>query len=190
MALRKIVLVLKRSAEYDTDYVDKITAGLEKNCSNFELDVIEDPPWPRWWSKMAMFSPDVRGDFLYLDLDTLIVGNIDQLFTGKLTVLADFNLPKPKFMATGVMFVPEAGREEIWRNWIADPEYHMQKHGGNGDGGFLSQFWKHRADRWQDILPGQIVSYKVHWRKKENISDARVIACHGRPRPREFNWAA
>jgi hypothetical protein len=185
---RKVVCVLKRSDDYDFDYVDKIERGLGKFLPGFELETITDPPWPRWWSKIAMFAPEVTGDFLYLDLDTVIVGKIDDLFTGKLTVLADFNLPKPKFMATGVMFVPEADREEIWRNWIADPEYHMRKHGGNGDGGFLSQFWKHKAARWQEELPGKIVSYKVHWRKGEG-RDASVVCFHGKPRPRDLNWS-
>jgi len=180
----RIFCVLKKSAEYDTDYVDHLRAGLGR-----ELNVIEDSPWPRWFSKMSLFSPDVRGDILYFDLDTMIVGDIsDLLSVNKLTVLADFNLPKPKFMATGVMFIPECERAEIWNAWISDPELHMKKHGSNGDGGFLSQFWKHKADRWQEVLPGQIVSYKVHWRKKENTSDARVLCFHGRPRPRELNW--
>jgi hypothetical protein len=144
---RKIVLVLKRSQDYDFDYVDRLTDSLDLYCSNFELDVIEEPPWPRWWAKMAIFDPSVTGDFLYLDLDTVVRGNIDSLFIGRLTVLADFNLPRPNYMASGVMFVPESDRDQIWRSWIADPEFHIRKHGGNGDGGFLSQFIGPRAGR-------------------------------------------
>ena len=184
---RKIVCVLKKSDVYDTDYVDRLAEGIGKHLTEFEFEVIEDPPWPGWWSKMGMFSPDVRGDYLYLDLDTIIRGPIDDLFTGKLTVLADFNLPRPKFMATGVMFIPESEREEIWRSWIYDPYRHIAKHRGNGDGGFLSEFWKHKAARWQDELPGKIASYKVHWKKGAG-RDASVICFHGKPRPRDMNW--
>lgn len=184
--MKKVVLVLKRSKDYDYDYVDKLVDGLEQHCSDFELDVIEDPPWPRWWSKMGMFSPDVRGDFLYLDLDTVLVGNIDDLFIGKLTVLTDLNVPGD--MASGIMFVPEADREEIWRNWIADPDYHIRQQAGHGDGGFLSQFWKNKAARWQNEFPGRIVSFKNDC-KQEAPQGASVICYHGQPRPRDTGWA-
>ncbi len=185
--MKKVVLVLKRSNDYGDDYVEKLVDGLESGLSDFELDLIEDSPWPGWWSKMAMFSPDVTGDFLYLDLDTVINGPIDDLFTGKLTVLRDFNVPK--WMASGLMFIPEADREEIWRNWVADPDGHIRKYGfGYGDGGFLSQFWKQRADRWQDVLPGKVVSYKNHC-KQEPPEGASVICYHGVPRPRTTGWA-
>lgn len=185
--MNKVVLVLKKSETYDTDYVDRLVDGLEVHLGDFELDLIENPPWPGWWSKMAMFDPDISGDFLYLDLDTVICGPVGELFTGKLTVLRDFNVPK--WMASGVMFIPEVDREEIWRNWIADPDYHIRKHGfGYGDGGFLSQFWKQKADRWQDVLPGKIVSYKNHC-KQEAPKEASVICYHGQPRPRQTGWA-
>lgn len=180
MAPPKVVCVLKRSTEYDTDYVDRLQGGLKRN-----LTVINEPPWPGWWSKMALFSPELKGDLLYFDLDTVIVGSIEELFTGKLTMLSDFNLLH--YVASGVMYLPEADRKPVWDEWIKDPEGHMRKHRGHGDGGFLSKFYKTTALRWQDILPGKIVSYKKHC--KEGVpKSASVVAFHGRPRPRDVDW--
>lgn len=36
---------------------------------------------PGWWNKMALFEPSIRGDerWVFIDLDTVIVGNIDPL---------------------------------------------------------------------------------------------------------------
>lgn len=185
---RKVVCVLKRSETYDFDYIEKLEEGLDAHLKDFELQAIVDPPWPRWFSKMAMFDPQVKGDFLYLDLDTVIVGNIDQLFPGRLTVLKDFGCKLENFMASGVMFIPESERDEIWRAWIENPEAQMAQHKSHGDGGFLSKFWKFKADRWQDIVPGQIVSYRFHVRGKGVPDNARVVCFHGNPRPRTVNW--
>ena len=139
---------------------------------------------------MELFDPSVRGDLLYFDLDTIIVGPIDDLDTGRLTCLSDFSYNDR--MASGVMFLPEHEREEVWKAWIADPEGSMKKERkaslGHGDQGFLSEFWKFKADRWQTVLPGRIVSYALHC-KEGPPPDASVVCYHGRPRPRDTNWA-
>lgn len=181
----KVACVLKKSTEYDVDYVDRLRDGLCRQLKEFEFTTIIGSQWPGWWSKMELFRPSVKGDLLYFDLDTVIVGPIDDLFTGKLTMLSDFNnLPN---VASGVMFLPEADRAEVWHEWIKDPEGHMRKHRGHGDGGFISQFYKTRALRFEDTSPGQIVSYKVHC--KSGVPEgARVVCFHGRPRPRDVQW--
>jgi hypothetical protein len=182
----KIACVLKPSIEYAGDYVGHLAEGIAKHCGEAEFVTLINSEWPGWWSKMRLFHPDVKGDLLYFDLDTVIVGPIAELFTGKLTMLSDFNLPH--YVASGVMFLPEAYRQEVWEAWIKDPVDHMQKHRGHGDGGFLSQFYKGRAARFQDLLPGRIVSYKNHVRGNGIPKGASVVCFHGRPRPRDVAW--
>ena len=178
--------VLRRSNEYDVDYVEKLGEGVKKHLGS-DLLCIEADRWPGWWCKMELFSPEITGDILYFDLDTLIVGDLSDIASvGCLTMLSDFNIPR--YVASGVMYLPEADRAEVWEEWIKDPDGHMQKHRGHGDGGFLSQFYKAKAARWQDILPGQIVSYKAHVRKGLHTDDMRVCCFHGQPRPRMLNW--
>jgi hypothetical protein len=103
----------------------------------------------------------------------------------------------PKICASGMMFLPEAERASVWREWMHDPEAHMKRAGMRGDGGFLNTLWNGHAARWQQLLPGQVVSYKAHVRKSTHAmysgngtvpDGARVICFHGRPRPREIGW--
>lgn len=181
----KIACVLKPSHEYDTDYVEHFLRGLQRNLDKYEFMLISGSEWPGWWSKMQLFSPEITGDLLYFDLDTVITGPLtDILAVDKLTVLSDFNVPNR--MASGMMFIPEDERGYIWEHWIKSPDEHMAQWRGHGDGGFLSQFWEGAA-RWQDLLPGQIVSYKNHC-KDMVPEDARVVCFHGRPRPRDVGW--
>jgi hypothetical protein len=182
----KIACVLKTGGDYDSDYVAHFLDGLNEHVENFEFMLLAGSEYPGWWSKMELFRPDVKGDLLYFDLDTMIVGDLDDILAvDRLTVLSDFNVPDR--MASGMMFIPEYERASIWNEWIADPEGHMRAAGGHGDGGFLAKYWA-RAQRWQDIVPGQVVSYKNHVRDKGVPAEARVVCFHGRPRPRDIRW--
>ena len=92
--------------------------------------------WPGWWSKMEMFRPDIRGDFLYMDLDTILLGDITALFRGRLTILQDFY--RMKGLQSSLMFLPAMQRGKVWRKWMESPEVWMDKHRRGGDQTFLS----------------------------------------------------
>jgi hypothetical protein len=72
----------------------------------------------------------------------------------------------------------------------------MRECGSGGDQRFLERFWIDKAARWQDLVPGRVVSYKVHVRpavRKDREfgngsipQDASVICFHGKPRPWEI----
>jgi len=162
--------------------------------------------WPGWWSKLELFRPDINGDFLYMDLDTVLVGDLnDILAVDKLTMLLDFyrtgkkynaNLVKPlrQGLNSGLMFLPEKARAVVWDDFIQRPKDHMDYHRRGGDQVFLEKHYTGKAQRWQDVLPGQVVSYKVHCAQEalgkgpvfRGIPrDARIICFHGQPRP----WA-
>ena len=183
----RIACVLNPSNEYDLEYVIRLRDGIARKTKHFEFFPIIERRWPGWWCKMALFEPHIKGDLLYFDLDTVIADDLSDIFAvKKLTVLSDFN--KPEIMASGMMFIPEAERAAVWEEWIKDPQKHIADRGKYfGDGGFLGRFWGN-AHRWQDVLPGQVVSYKKHVRGKGIPPEARVICFHGKPRPRDVNW--
>jgi hypothetical protein len=84
-------------------------------------------------------------------------------------------------LQSAVMYLPEAARGEMWGEWLdaqsANPMGYMQS-----DQTFMDERWRGTARRWQDELPGQFVSYKVHC--SEGVpNDARVVVFHGTPRP-------
>jgi hypothetical protein len=141
--------------------------------------------WPRWWSKLEVFQPTLSGGLLFFDLDTVIVGDLtDIVHTQQLTLLEDFY--RPANLGSGLMYLPENVRSEVWDRWMDGPDKHMRHF--RGDQNFLQAVWGDRPARWQHELPGQVVSYKVHVRRTGRVPrDARVICFHGHPRPWKLN---
>jgi hypothetical protein len=209
----KVGCVLRSGGDFGANDVLALAAGLQQYAPGVLLHCISDVPiipqtfttlppppvvnlfvigmaydWPGWWAKMEMFRPEITGDFLYFDLDTVLVGDISDLISiGKLTLLEDFTVANK--LASGVMFIPEPYRLPIWQEWIADPDGIMARCDGfdtaglRGDGKFLDENWNGTAAMWQRELPGQIVSYKVNVRNRGVPTDARVVCFHGTPRP-------
>jgi len=144
--------------------------------------------WPGWFAKMNLFSPSMKGDFLFMDLDTVISGDLsDILAVDKLTLLRDFYRDGVKLkegLGGALCFFPEATRAQVWEYWIKNPLLAMRMAGHKGDMEIFERFYRNTADRWQDVVPGQIVSWKVNC--THGIPpEARVICFHGQPRP----WA-
>lgn len=143
---------------------------------------------PGWWSKVELCAPehDGLGDILYLDLDTTIIGSLEDLTrVRQLVMLEDFL--RPGRLASGVMYLPLAARREAWRCWPGMP---LRRWVRRGDQAFFSEVWP-EATTWQHILPGQLVSFKEHVLPSGCIVpwDARVICYHGHPRPWEVECA-
>ena len=114
---------------------------------------------------------------ILVGLDTVIVGNIDHLATYCLEkdMIA---LPRdpycPERSCNGVALIPE-GQHHVYRNW----------HGEN-DMEWLRQ-QKHAFI--DDIFPGQVLSYKVDVKKKNNDQlpeNARIVYFHGDYKPHEL----
>ena len=93
------VLCVKHGNKYSAEYVNTLYRMVSRNCSlEFGFVCLTDDasgidpnittiPLPRdlkgWWAKPYMFSNDLGldGVILYMDLDVVIAGNIDKLFT-------------------------------------------------------------------------------------------------------------
>ena len=182
------ICVLKTSAEYTVQHAQWLAAQVPGIVCLSDVDVpgVKTIPllhnWPGWWSKMELFRPDLQGDFLYIDIDTVITGDITPLFTvGKTTMLSDFY--KPQLPASGLMYISQADKSAVWQQWIKNPASHMQQCRTRdywGDQGFLRQHLPHQ--RWDNVLPGQIASYKVHCQRGLPPA-ANVVCFHGTPRP-------
>ena len=144
--------------------------------------------WPGWWSKMELLRPDLPGDFLFLDLDTVILGPLDDILeVRKLTLLRDFYRDGKKLkegLGGGLMYLPSEARREVWDFWMQQPQLQMRVY-ARGDQFLFEKFWLGDAQRWQDVVPGQVVSWKVHCAKGVP-PEARVVCFHGRPKPFEI----
>lgn len=142
-----------------------------------------------WWNKINLFSKDLDiplgEQIFYIDLDTLIVGNIDHLLTDEvpdIVVLRDFYHGIAKSagnIGSGLMSWRHGDYHNIWDRFIADPVAAVKSAHPHGD-----QRWvENNIDAWyywQDLFPGQVVSFKMHC-QNGIPADARVICYHGKP---------
>lgn len=140
--------------------------------------------WPGWWAKLEMFRPDIPGDFLFTDLDNVLLGPIDDFFPGKFTVNGEFG--------SGLMYIPSNVKSLAWDTFTADTGRYISHHAvmrpnGHGqqqvgDDAFLGGCLGHLRHRWADVAPGKIVLVS----EAEKIPgtrfppDARICICWGR----------
>jgi predicted O-methyltransferase YrrM len=162
-----------------TDQPDELAKGIEVRPLPADL--------PGWWSKLALFRPGLfpEGDrVLFLDLDTLITGRLDELaaYNGPFAILRDFY--RPEGLQSAVMAWRAGECSEIWEGY--------QDAGCPTDDPYGDQAWIERtqlnAARLQDAFPGLFVTHKLTNGPPEK---AAVVCFHGRPRPHEVEgWVA
>lgn len=182
----KHVLALKKQIEKYSPFAN-FECLTDVNIPGVDCKPLEHN-WPGWWSKMNLFSPSMKGDFLFMDLDTVIVGPLDDILAvDKLTLLRDFYRDGKKLaegLGGALCFFPEKDRSAVWEYWSKNPLLAMRMAGYKGDMAVFEQFYRNTAARWQDVLPGQVVSWKVHC-ARGIPPGASVVCMHGKPRPWE-----
>lgn len=141
--------------------------------------------WPGWWSKLEVFRV-ITGPALYLDLDTVITGSLDELVTQPHFAMLQ-NFHGHDIGGAGVMWFngPVKG---VYERFVEDPErvinYYRNHAEGSyrGDQGFINDF----LGDVPRVSHPSIRSYKKHCLKglPENTS---MVVFHGKPRPTEIN---
>jgi hypothetical protein len=196
-----VVCVLRSGGDYRVDHVAALRDGVERNLtiphhfvcltdlSRVARNVTVAPlvhGWPGWWSKIELFRPDLFSyPVFYLDLDTIIVGPLDDLVLGhKFTVLQNF-WAKDR-IGSGLM-AWSYNLSWIYRKFCMCPERFMRDYQTTerwGDQGFIRFNSPIEPSRWQAKFPGRVVSYKFHVRPQGKVPEgASIIAFHGKPRP-------
>jgi len=205
-----VFLALKKSKEFGFDDVQLLADHIvkynplvrvycicevkeETQLRNVTLLPAEHPEWPGWWIKMNFFSPELEKyrPFLYMDLDTAVLGDLSDFFPkgpneDMIINLRDFYRPHPT-LANGVAWLPANNSkvQKVWDAWISNPEENMRKY-PRGDMWFIGG--QIETDLfWQDITPG-VVSFKPRTglgriEYREEIHPETAIVCfHGFPR--------
>jgi len=190
----KVVCVCRSGAEYNAEWVRKLKDAVARDLTlPYEfvcLSDIEVPNrvplrhrWPGWWSKIELFSY-VDGPALYLDLDTVVTGNIDHLVGGD-SFKAIRNFHDPNMIGSAVMWFPGPMKfvydrfcERPWK-WI---EYHEKKRNGPylGDQAFIWDSLKRNVENF-DMEKCGIKSYKFHC-KAGLPPDTRLVCFGGLPK--------
>lgn len=135
-----------------------------------------------WWPKIWLHKPGHFKDgdrILFLDLDTIVCGDITKIasYRGPFAILRDFY--RPDGYGSGLMAWPANKTAPVWDLYQSSGRPELE----GGDQAWMEMMVPN-ADRWQDLFPGQILSYKVHCR--EGLpEDARIVCFHGFPRPHQ-----
>jgi hypothetical protein len=145
---------------------------------------------PGWWSKIELFRE--LGDAFYLDLDTVVTGDITRMVKHKhrFTVLNNLSSSQSGRIGSGLM-AWRGDFSRIYHAFMADPARHMSEYltpAKWGDQGFIQaqmDYW----DTWQALFPGRVVSYKIDLKRRDPGPDVRVVCFHGEPRPWQVRHA-
>lgn len=187
------------------EYVVRLKRGVERNLSvphrfvcfadgvarvpdGIEARELQSPVWRGCLPKLFVYSPQagLEGRVLLFDLDNVIVGSLDDMaaYDGEYCVRAALpEWDQGKRLLDGDMISFRAGGKSaaLWDAFAADPHATLKDTGGR-ERMFIRAHVE--ADVWQEILPGQVVSFKAHCRKDGHKlpPEARVVSFHGNPR--------
>lgn len=196
-----ILCLLKTSAEYDIDYVQRLIDDLKANIKRDDINYvcISDNPevaklcsyiplrseFDGYWNKISMFDePALIGkSILYFDLDTIIKSDITDitLYDHKFTMLKGFRSGEP---ASGVM-AWTGDYSHITKQYNPEVNSQYKTTRRLGDQGFIADHLGFQPDYFQDLFPNRFCSYKL---QKEQIPQSSVVCFHGKPRPRDVEW--
>jgi hypothetical protein len=175
---------------------DQYAPGVRFVCLTNEstIDGVETIPlrhnWPGWWSKIELFGHDL-GRVLYMDLDTVIVGPLDEMlaYPHQFTALNSLGKKSVRLLNSGLM-AWQGARPDLFEPFARDPQRWIKECVTGkcwGDQGFISRHIGHKWEAWQNLFPGSVGSYKNTWNRKRPPHEARIVCFHGTPKPYEVS---
>lgn len=195
-----IVACVKVGTRYGPEYVNRLAAMVARHTTlPYRFVCLTDDPAgvtcetapigtdaPGWWAKLVLFRPHpalVGQRVLFFDLDTVLVGSIDPLlaYRGEFAILRDFY--RPQGYGSAIMAFAAGFGPNVWTSFLAKRDDIMAS-------AHSDQTWiEHevpQADRWQDVCPGLIGSYKAD-AMQDSPKGFAVCCFHGIPKPHEVD---
>jgi hypothetical protein len=177
------------SLGFDEAWVEKLYRGFRRNlvrtkfafvCYTDRQREFEEPIYqrriktkvPEYGCYVEPFADD--GPMILVGLDTVIVGQIDHMadYARQGNTLA---LPRdpyaPERSINAVAIIPP-GNQHVATSWR-----------GENDMVWLRRFHCKFID---DLWPGQVLSLKAHMVRDRGLQGARIVYCHGKPKPHEL----
>lgn len=197
-----VACVLRSGGDYRPEHVYALRDGVARNLTlphqfvcltDMEVDCDRLRllrRWPGWWSKCELFDGRISGPTLYLDLDTIVVGPLDDIAIGhRFTVLKNFwaeQYAEPDRIGSGLM-AWDADLSAIYAAFSKSPErfireYKIKAH--FGDQAFIKEHTPIPMERWQVKHPGKVVSFRKDVLPHSRVPpEASVVCFAGRFRP-------
>ena len=220
------ILTLKWGTKYGPEYVNRLHAAVRRHLTlDFRFLCFTDDPSdlrpevethplpdfdvpPAWrltpWLKLALFRDDLaglRGQSLFLDLDILITGPMDDFFAfapGRPCIIRDWEKPLQRLLrrhgapGNSSVFRFESGRSgAILDRFMAERDRALAQYRTEVDQRYLAEALGENRAWWPSEW---VVSFKRHcipaFPRNLSLSprlppDARIVVFHGRPNPHE-----
>lgn len=206
-----VACVYKPGGGFSDEYVTRLRDTVAKHCrAPYEFVCLTTQPRIKgveclplhggrigYWNKLALFKRGLfPGPVVYLDLDTMIVGDVTDIFTYEHEFTAMANLKPARYQADVLnsAFMAWDGREDLSCVDVSpisrdERERYEQEYTRWGDQGFIQDHLPRPWTPIQHIFPDRICSYKWHVRRQGFIpKGVSIVAFHGKPRPHEINW--
>jgi hypothetical protein len=152
------------------------------DLGNLELLPLSND-YPKWWSRMMLYSPEMEQyrPFLYVDLDTVIVKSLENIF--ELVKEPSMFIPLEDFyqkgqLATGLAWIPANSEKisTIWKAWQKEGVGHSRMDYFLRKVVKPDMFWQQLTNTIYDFKP------KETGVLKQVPEDANLVCFHGRPR--------
>ena len=175
---------LKSMVERNTTVPHRFVCFSDRKIEGVETKFLR-PGMQGWWNKLQLFDGTLKGRVVYLDLDTLITGNIDWLmnYGGAFAGIEDLGSVNSHqkhligVLQSGVMSFDVAKVDWIWFEFMMKQSIITAQF--RGDGEYLNSVIK-KPDLFQRMYPNQIKSYKYQV-YPNNVEGTSIVCFHGRP---------
>lgn len=198
--MKTIACVLKSGGDFGPEYVEWLRRQCAEKMPDWQFRCWSDMGvdgaipltrgWRGWWSKFEIHGTDFDGPALMVDLDTVFLDELKILpeHEDRAIFLRDpwhDGSRNPERLASGVSYLPKWARDQLWREFSANPDAIMDKY--HGDDQVVNALFFDAALRWQDHYLDELVSYKAYVRGIGIQPENKVVYFHGIPRPWQCN---
>ncbi len=184
--------------DYRPEHVQWLAKQFKRHASKYDFACLSDVDipgvhviplkynWTGWWSKLELFREDF-GKVFYVDLDTVIVGDLTELLEYDHKFTAWSHPKKRHHFQSGIM-AWSGYKAEVFEPFRDNTEYWMTECKGPecwGDQGYIARNLTETWEEFKLLFPGAMGSYKLTFNSQEPPIDAKIVIFHGRPRPWE-----
>lgn len=199
-----VLTVYRSGGQFTPEYVTRLRDGVAAHLTiphkfvcmtDTPIDGVECIPLqlglPGWWSKPEIFRADLPFKrVFYLDLSCVVSGLLDEMaMQDDIVITSDWYYGGP---SQSVLLYNVGDFSAQWEAFSADPARWMRE--GDkmiapnfGDQILVRDLPVPELNYWQDVLPGHLVSFKVHC-QNGIPQNARLIKFHGQPKPADVHW--
>lgn len=180
---------LKASIERNTTVPHKFVCYTDRSIPNVETKILK-PGYEGWWNKLQLFDPanKVSNRMIYLDLDTVITGNLDWLLNDRswfmgVEDVGAVNKHQPHLknvLQTGIMSWDFDPVSFIWSEFVLSFDRVVDTY--RGDGEYLSTIINpYQRTLLQYKYPDALKSYKYDVYPNKLKKETSIVGFHGRP---------